>query len=200
MGVRFDLRLKGSDAYQRQLKTVSDLASGKDIRLRKVMGAQMLLATQRTFRAQKDPVTDQPWKPTTDFTLQSRTGGGGGGKTLSDDRLLAGSLQSFKLRGRKTIRQFTNRPGARLHQLGGTITPKGAKSLAIPITKQARRRRPRSFIPELQARGIPVSDHYVFAKKAVIPRRRFLGLNKKKLDKIARITELKWAEFVGKVT
>lgn len=138
-----------------------------------VMQSQIL----RTFRSQTDPVDGSPWPKTTDFTLASRPGGGGNGKTLSDTGQLLNSLVSAapKISEDEVSLDTGALKYARIHQYGGEVTPQSAKFLAIPKTRRARLAgSPRRLT---LGQGEKLSDHYVFAKRARIPRRRYVGVN-----------------------
>jgi len=86
-----------------------------------------------TFRSGGRP---EPWKP----VLR-------GGKPLLNSRRLQGSITHRVVRGNE-LRVGTARRGARLHQLGGTIRPRNARAIAVPLpgTKAAPRRYSRTFI------------------------------------------------------
>ena len=74
--------------------------------------------------------------PTSPFTLSLRRGKGEG-KTLLDTGDLVKSF-SYKIEGDRILIGSKLRY-ARIHQFGGTIKPKKAKTLCIPATKEARR-------------------------------------------------------------
>lgn len=106
----------------------------------------------------------------------------GGGKPLLDTGALMASIS-----GRFTPTSVvvgTNRPGAALHQFGGTVRPVKGKFLAIPLTPMAKRAgSPRRLtgtaaLP-LFARRIEgeLRGHFLLVKGAKVPARPFLGVS-----------------------
>lgn len=100
----------------------------------------------------------------------------------------------------------TNLEYAALHQWGGTIRPKHAKALAIPLTKEAAKySSPRDFPralgmvsraghppllvenkKETGSKGAQAIFHYVLKASVTIPARPFLGIGGKLADKVGR--------------
>lgn len=122
----------------------------------------------------------------------------GGDKPLSDTGRLANSIA-----GRSTasaIVWFTNLPGAALLHYGGTVVPKKAKFLSIPLTREAKRagspRRVKGsaavplFARRVQGRLV---GHFLLVKRAVVPARPFMGLSPQALDAMAQV----WGQRVG---
>lgn len=103
------------------------------------VGNIALRASARAFRAQADPESGRAWKPTGGLALQTRPGGGSGGKTLSDTAGLAQSIQTSLNVSLDQAVIGTNKRYGKIHQTGGTIRPVNAKALAIPVTREARR-------------------------------------------------------------
>ena len=132
-----------------------------------------------------------PWKP---IKFRAR----GGNKPLRDTGLLMASITA-RTTG-NTLIVGTNRVGAALHQFGGTITPKRAKFLAIPKTREAARHEPRRFprplAPVIGGRGGVLVDkrtgevHYALTKgPVVIPARPFLGAGPADMAQFLRIIQ-----------
>lgn len=118
---------------------------------------------RENFQASKDP-DGQPWKPLKFPRVR------GGDKPLLDTGLLRASVTT-KAEG--NIEQYTatsvtigtNRPGANLHQKGGTVLPVKAKALAIPLTKEALRSGgPRNFPRSLTMLWKPGANSGVLAE------------------------------------
>lgn len=100
---------------------------------------------------------------------------------------------------------YSDLPQARLHNFGGTVVPKKAKALAIPLTVQAvRAGGPRRFPKKLQFRPHPsgknavgvlyeklaggkTTDHYLLVKKVTVPARWHVGASAEDLQAIADI-------------
>lgn len=142
----------------------------------------------------------QPWKP-----LKGKRPRGGN-KPLRDRNILmlaaTGGAGSFKKIGETYLEQGVNLIQARTHQEGGTIIPKGAKALAVPLTRAAYGKPPRAFgrpltliWPKGKAHGWLIEEtgkgkrrksvmHYLLIPKAVIPARPFMGFNREDIDKI----------------
>lgn len=106
-----------------------------------VTGYKMIEITANAFRTQSDPATGRAWKPTGGLALLSRAGSGGGAKTLRDTGRLQQSLAAAPRVTRDTVSIGSNVRYARIHQEGGTIRPRNAKMLAIPLTREAGRAR-----------------------------------------------------------
>ena len=111
----------------------------------------------------------------------------------------------------------TNLEYAKIHQEGGTITPKGHPFLAIPLTPEASRAgSPRNFgadlVPIIGGKGgvlierrvkgkgarqqVKEIAQYALVRSVVIPARRFLGFSAKAVKRINEV----FAKFVAKVT
>jgi len=167
-----------------------------------LIGGLMKRQAAETFTKQRDPVTGAPWPKTGDLAMRSRPGGGGGGKTLSDTGRL---LQSIMSRAPEvtpnSVAIGTNLEYARIHQDGGTIKPKKAKMLAIPLNRVAARAKSarrwmdankslnpfvwkgiqgnKLFIVYVEKRGKSkgkIKPMFLLVPSVKIPRRRFLGL------------------------
>lgn len=144
----------------------------------------------RTFQAQRDPATGRPWKRAGSLALSTRPSGGG--KTLLATGQLRNSVVSRSPDVSDShVRIGSNLPYAAIHQAGGTISPKRAKKLAIPLTREARRagsarrwwsanasRKP--FV--LKGKAIATREagglefHFALVDSVAIPARPFLGI------------------------
>jgi phage gpG-like protein len=128
----------------------------------------------------------------------------GGNKPLRDKGLLMASISggagSLNRISGNTVIVGTNRPGAALHQFGGTIRPKRAKFLTVPKTRQAARHRARDFPRPLapiigrSGRGGVLVDkasgevQYALTKGPLaIPARPYLGMGRRLMDKLGQI-------------
>lgn len=118
-----------------------------------------------------------------------------------------------RLRNSINVRAVENRPGyseliastnlvyAPIHQYGGTITPKKAKSLAIPLTPEAMKQGPRDFADgrlfvytskkgsKFLAEGVgeKMVLHYVLVKSVKIPERPFLMIQTEDIETFEKI-------------
>lgn len=94
----------------------------------------------RSIKEGVSPETGSAFKPTSPFTLGLRPGGGGGGKTLYDTGRLVRSFLASKVEYTKmSMRLGSPVEYALLQQLGGTVLPKTARMLAIPLQPEARK-------------------------------------------------------------
>lgn len=135
----------------------------------------------------------------------------GGEKPLLDTGQLRNSVSATTTDDTITLR--ANGPGARLHQLGGVITPKRARALAIPITTEARRagsprRFPRplfagkgpkgGYLAESKGKGkrAKVVVHYLLRTSVPIPARPFMGFS---VETMAKIESLVTGRIVAAV-
>lgn len=104
-----------------------------------LLGNMMTRQTSQNFREQRDPVTGAPWKKTGSLALSTRVQPGG--NTLSDNRHLMRSLT--ERRPKVTKNSVSIDTGAvkyaGIHYHGGTIKPKSARFLALPLTREAKR-------------------------------------------------------------
>lgn len=161
------------------------------------------------------------WKP----LAHARNNSKGGDKPLRDKGLLMASVTSTAgARGNVSeltdtyLVQGTNLEYAAIHQHGGTITPKSAKMLAIPLTREADRAGyardfPRPlfiltskggslFLAEADKRKAkkgssrPPILHYVLKDRVVIPARPFLGFGQKLVAGILEIFRDFWADVI----
>ena len=188
--------------------------------LKRIAAAEMRRATQ-TFHDAKDPVDGAAWEPLSGFTRLSRNGS----SPLRNFGLLAKSYASAPEIGVDCVKMKTNRPGARLHQMGGVIRPKNAKHLALPMSKEAARfgsarawwsanesKKPfilttekRAFASSLGAKKWIVTRregtkdkldfHFSLRDQVKIPRRRFSGIDPATIERYGAML-LAW--LVGK--
>lgn len=102
-------------------------------------GNHMQSIVPRSIEEQKDPETGAPWPRPSDLTLSLRPGGGGGGKRNFDNGRLARSFMGTTRVTRTGVSIHSNLPYALTQQEGGTIRPRNAKYLAVPLDRQAKR-------------------------------------------------------------
>ena len=141
---------------------------------------------------------------------------GGGAKPLMDTGLLAASL-SAGVTGAGDILLRSSSPYAKLMQSGGTVRPKNAHALAIPVTAEARRyKSPRDFPRTLFVlrkanssrpgvlaervggpKGGAVAVHYVLMTSVTVPARPFLGLTPEAVAAIRARVGLSYANAVA---
>ena len=163
--------------------------------LLKVLQTAVVADAKLNFDRSADP-DGRPWKPLKFPRAR------GGNKPLRDTGLLLASLSggahSLNRVSGNGLVVGTNRAGARLHQFGGTVTPKRGKFLAIPATREAARSGPRDFrrplSPRIGAKGGVLVEkrddtvQYYLTRRVVVPARSFLGAGKRLLDKLAQLT------------
>ncbi len=153
------------------------------------IGLKNVEQTRRRFDTATAP-NGSAWKPTSEFSLSSRPGGGGGGKTLQDRGLLKKSIRVTQVRASSVI---VGSPliYSRIHHEGGTIRPRNAKNLAIPRTTAARRTSARNYMKRNKGARFLFNKkrkpwaianksgkiQYILTKKVEIPRRPFLGMS-----------------------
>jgi len=139
------------------------------------LAADMQRSVHRNFRDGGRPL---PWPP-------SRRAMETGKKTLIDQGLLLDSVHR-QGKGYQAV-VFTRDKRAFIHEYGGTIVPRNAKALTIPIAAEARGRRARSFadtflltrdgkaplIMQTQSDG-SVKPLYVLLKSVTLPARPFI--------------------------
>lgn len=167
-----------------------------------MLGLDAILKNQvaETFARQADPVLGVEWKRTGPLTLSLRPSGGGQTLRASGGGLLDSIVSRAPQVTETTVTIGTNKPYGPIHQNGGTIHPRNAEKLAIPLTREAakagsarrwiaRQRKGSYFftagaIMSKPARGgRPVA---VFARldSVTIPQRRYLGIGPKQAAEI----------------
>jgi len=106
----------------------------------------------------------------------------GNRRTLVNSGNLLNSIQARV--EQNSINIGSNLAYARIHQEGGTIVPKKAKFLAIPLTKAARALNPRDFENTFVRNGIIFMNQdgkavalYALKKSVTIPKRPYLFLD-----------------------
>lgn len=156
----------------------------------------LLSGMRRRFQAGVDPL-GRPW-PRLRHPRPA-----GGDKPLLNFGILR---NSYRTRVHPDgAEMFSDLPQARLQNFGGTVTPKRAKALAIPLTPQAARAGgPRRFPKELALRPLPPGknavgvlyeraaggrtvDHYLLVKKVTVPARLHIGASAEDLATITNI-------------
>ncbi|AWM35902.1 Phage virion morphogenesis family protein [Gemmata obscuriglobus] len=120
-----------------------------------------------------------PWRP---LRYGRAFRGGGTAQPLRDTGALMASFTG-RFTGDEVV-VGTNHPGAALHNFGGTVVPRRGKFLAIALTAAAKRagspRNLRGTAREpLFARRVNgrLVGHFLLVRKAVVPRREFLGVS-----------------------
>lgn len=175
----------------------ANLSSAGARRVLTVAGIQMQTMVNRTFKDQRDPVTGVAWPAISGATRQSRPGGGGRGRALVDTAALRKDLVESAPRVRGgTVSIGTSLKYARLHQEGGTLRPKSAKYLWVPLTREARRAgSPKRWMQQNAGHNFTrrtgrgnlmvfkrggrgrggATPHFLLLKQVRIPARPFLG-------------------------
>ncbi|MBI9113209.1 phage virion morphogenesis protein [Maridesulfovibrio ferrireducens] len=113
--------------------------------------------------------------------------------TLTDSGNLLSSI-TYAIRG-SSIVVGTNVTYARIHQEGGTITPKRAKYLAIPLTPAAKVKRPLEWEDTFIRKGIifrnlgndKIEALYKLQKSVKIPARPYLFISPEDESQISNI-------------
>lgn len=99
-------------------------------------GGYMKGIAGRSIDRQKSPATGAAFPGLGPMVRRLR----GSGKRLYDTGRLVKSWMAAPIRvTRGRVRVVNSYPPAALHQFGGTVRPKSARMLAIPLTKQAKR-------------------------------------------------------------
>jgi len=139
--------------------------------------------------------------PTSEFTLSLRRKSGG--KTLQDTGRLRNSL-TYKIEGNK-IKIGSNVCYAKIHQFGGVIKAKNARTLCIPATKETKRlseiKGVKGALEELKNRGwyIWFTPHAIMGRKSKKGKEEVLFYRKKEVKIPARtfvyLTEEDWEEI-----
>ena len=185
MATDIQIQITGGESASAMLKAVGGLMNGpRRSQLLFSYGGILQSEAARTFRNQADPVTGAPWKPTGSLAMSTRAGGG---KTLVDTAGLLNDLVSGipVIEGDK-VSIKSNKVYGPIQNEGGTITPKNAKFLAIPLTRRARLAgSPRRFRETPTDR---LRDNYAFVKSVTIPARPFIGVSQTGLDRIVNLT------------
>jgi phage gpG-like protein len=169
--------------------------ASKDVDFRPVLKAirlDVIAETRTNFDKGTDP-DGKTWAPLKHPRVSSK----GGDLPLRDFGMLAASVTSPGSPGNidesdeKSILWGTNFEHGPIHQFGGVITPKVAKMLAIPATREAQRiGSPRNW-PDGQlefsfgkkggvAKNLRGEIQYYFARSVSIPKRPFLGVTEEK--------------------
>jgi phage gpG-like protein len=214
-GATDELDLRGlgdwAESLGRSLQGMSFEKPLKDCRL------EAVASTKENFAGGHAP-DGTPWAP----LAHPRASGRGGDLPLRDRGLLMAATSS-KGGGEGSISEVTdthmawgtNLEYAAIHQHGGTIVPRNAKALSIPLTKAAwSARGPRQFPGELflfksgkgnaflaeakqKGRGrkkfTELTLHYLLLQSVTIPARPFLGWNEALTDTCLQII----GKFIG---
>jgi len=100
-------------------------------------GQHMTTIPARAVRAQADPTTGAPWPVLSGLTAGNRRGSGGTKALQDTGRLVQSWLAATPRVDGLTVTIQSNVAYARLHNEGGTIKPKTAKHLALPLSQKA---------------------------------------------------------------
>jgi phage gpG-like protein len=124
----------------------------------------------------------------------------GAGRPLVDNGLMRASLSASHTEDELVLRAGSKQ--ARLMHFGGTVRPVSAKALAIPLTREARRKPPRqwpagklflmktktgAFLAEKGKRGGKPTLHFVLKASVTVPARPFVGFSAETRRRIERL-------------
>lgn len=131
------------------------------------------------------------------------------GRPLLDHGVMEGAAQAVETPD--GVKAFNQSKQARLHQQGGTIKPRSAKALAIPLSTEARRIDGARFFPRdlfvlkangkaflaetggLKGRGkkksMDLIFHYILLRQTTIPARPHVGFSVKTLNRISQFLQ-----------
>lgn len=137
------------------LARLSPLTDGEMLRVMHAIDAKAREQVAVTFNAARDPMTGTAWKPTSNFTLSLRPSGGGRTLIATGGAGLFGSILARAPQvTADTVVIGTNKIYGSVIQEGKDVSPKRAKFLSIPNTKEAARvgsprrfPRPLFFVP-----------------------------------------------------
>jgi phage gpG-like protein len=168
--------------------------------LTNVLAAALLRSARRNFEAGGRPL---PWLPS--------QGSREGGRVLIQSGRLMNSLRRRHNAREATV--YSRDVRARIHELGGTIVPRRAKALTIPLCPEARRKRATEFDrkktfllkrpgkdPVIMLKGEEggqATALYVLKKSVRIPARPFLRPPE---DELREMIELTRQFVVGRTT
>jgi phage virion morphogenesis protein len=174
-----DVRVKivdaGVDAALQRLRQALPL-EGSMLPAMQAMGRALKTGVQLRFRATSGP-DGQAWEK----SFRARTEGG---QTLSLSSRLRRSITYDATN--TSVAVGTNLQYAAIHQFGGTIRAKNGAFLAIPVTPEARSKRPREMpglhvAQTLKGQFILVNEkgvtQYLLRRQVTIPARPFLGVS-----------------------
>lgn len=152
----FTVRLEGGQNATRKLTALSVAARSPQSGL-KAVGQLMKLEAARAFQSGRDPKTGRFWKASNGPLKR--------GKALYETGRLLGSITAAAPRVTKdSVSIGTTLPHAPVHHHGGTVKPKRAKSLAVPLTRRASRfTSPRNYTDS--GGGAPGEGLFVFKSK-----------------------------------
>ena len=166
--------------------------------MHRVIAATLLSSTRQRFRREEGP-DGRSWPKSNRVKRE-------GGHTLRRRGDLYLSLT--RASGREFAAVGTNKLGAALQHFGGTVRPRRAKALSIPLTKESEDlASPRQFPTKLslvwpkgKSRGFLVEDQpagkgrsklgarsvfqFMLVRKMTVPSRPFLGINDRDIHNI----------------
>lgn len=196
-----DMDIREFVVDQRQLAAILANPKALETPLNRIK-INAVVEVKRRFDNSLDP-DDRPWAP----LLFARPRGAG--KPLRDTGRLMASIQAT-VQGPE-FTQGTNLEYAALHQYGGTVTPKKAKMLTIPLTREAvtagsaramsglfifRSKSGNLFLAERKekrGKAAGLTLHWLLKDSVTITARPFLGFGERLLSKVDAIF-LDWLE------
>lgn len=180
------VEIKGADKTAAALARVSVAVR---LPLMRALDALMKDQVNRTFGSQRDPVTGTPWKRTGPLALRNRPSGGGQTLRATAGGLLDSIVSRAPQLTETSVTIGTGKVYGPIHQTGGTIRPKNAQKLAVPLTREAVRagtarrwmnqNRGKFFFTDkaiCKREGGRVVAHWARMEKSEIPQRQFLGI------------------------
>jgi phage virion morphogenesis protein len=145
----------GLNAFANAIEQMATKASGMQIEMLSAIGETLVASTQKRFEQGVGP-DGTAWEPSNRADNTKR------GKTLVNTKVLKNSI-SWATNGNE-VHVGTNKEYARIHQLGGEITPKKASWLVFKI-----------------------GGRTVRTRKVTIPARPYLGINNEDKIEIAAL-------------
>lgn len=181
------MKIKFDDTRAREILSGIETRLTDMTELFRTIGATALRAVMRNFEEQGRP---RRWRSLTPVTKRARRGNRA--KILQDTGQLKASI-GVKT-GDRWAEVGTNLEYAAIHQFGGVITARNARSLAIPLNPKARQKRPREWeglfaytsraghrILALR-RGNRLVPMYILKRSVRIPARPFLSFTDEDIE------------------
>jgi phage gpG-like protein len=186
------------DELARRLEAAAGAAARVDFTEPLKVCKQLIVSdVKRNFYEGHSP-DGEPWLP----LRRPRPNSKGGDKPLLNTAILEGSVTG---RGPGHVERLTptslevgtNHEAAALHQHGGTVRPRNAKALALPLTKEAARagrardfpgglfvlksKGAHAFLAERRGKGKreKLTLHFILLASVTVPARPFLGIGER---------------------
>jgi phage gpG-like protein len=208
--MEFKVTLRGQEKLIMALKGAAARAADAKPFLT-AYGEEMKGIVRESLDTETDPSNGAKWPALARISALSRRNGASNMLKGNTSMLADSLLKTAPVVDDTSVTISSDRPQARILQFGGTITPRNAKHMAIPLSVEASRAGARRWKKQnhgfwlrtksgklflVRKDGKALEFGFMLVDKVVIPPRPYLGFRKKHRDKFLNMA-IEWLDLGG---